>query len=134
MGTTSAAGQLLSAVMALLGFGVVIVLAYIFTRYIGNRFTAGNGKSENIKIIDKTAVAQDKSLMIIKTAGKTLLIGVTPQHIELISELDGDKISEVKSELMENKDFYSILKNTVSDMIPKKNKSKNEEKSDERHD
>ena len=132
MTDTSVAGQVLSAVMALLGFGVVIVLAYISTKYLGSKYSVRNSKSENIKIIERLPVAQDKSLMIIKSAGKTLLIGVTAQHIEMITELDEDMIVSADENSSGNQDFYSVLKNSIAGIRNKKAAS--EEKTDEKHD
>ncbi|MGN0605700.1 MAG: FliO/MopB family protein [Oscillospiraceae bacterium] len=134
MTDTSVAGQVLSAVMALLGFGVVIVLAYISTKYLGSKYSLKSGKSENIKIIEKMPVAQDKFLMIIRSAGKTMLIGVTSQHIELITELDNDMIVESTANQSVNQDFYSLLKNTVAGMKTNRKKDAGEEKTDEKHD
>lgn len=132
MTDTSVAEQVLSAVMALLGFGVVIVLAYISTKYLGSKYSVRNSKSENIKIIERMPVAQDKSLMIIKSAGKTLLIGVTAQHIEMITELDEDMIVSADENSLGNQDFYSVLKNSIAGIRNKKAAS--EEKTDEKHD
>lgn len=121
----SVAGQVLSIVMAVLGFGVVIVMAYISTKYAGKKLSLKNGGAGNIKIIDRVALGADKSLIIVQSAGKTMLIGVTAQHIEFISELDESMISAVSAGNSETQDFYSALKKSFENINLKKAKKIN---------
>jgi flagellar biosynthetic protein FliO len=129
----SVAGQVLSFVMFILGFAVVIVLAYISTKYAGRKLSLKNGGTGNIKIIDKVALGTDKSLVIVQSAGKTMLIGVTSQHIEFISELDESMISVVSADNSQTQDFYSVLKKSFENINLKKVKKINsKENTDEK--
>lgn len=144
MGNTQSVAELvLSAVTALLGFAVVIVLAYICTKYIGGKMSLKNNSAKNIQIIERIPVSADKYLIIVESAGKTMLIGVTPQHIELISELDGNLISKNETGDFTGQDFYSVLKQNMDNIktdnkflsILKKNKKNSDkENTDEKQD
>lgn len=124
----SVAGQVLSAVMAVLGFLLVIVLAYISTKYAGKKFSVKNTGNGNIRIIDRLPLGADKSLLIVNSAGKTLLIGVTPQHIELICELDESMICEAADGSGTTQDFYSVLKKNLEKFKKGSSKENTDEK------
>lgn len=135
--TQSIAGQVMSVVTALLGFGVVIVLAYISTKYISDKFSLKSNKSKNIKIIERVPLAQDKSLIIVQSAGKTMMLGVTSQHIEFISELDENLISEDTENDLKGQDFYTILKDNLGKMTNLRKDKKDtvrENTDEEKHD
>lgn len=124
----SVASQVLSAVMAVLGFLLVIVLAYISTKYAGKKFSVKNTGNGNIRIIDRLPLGADKSLLIVNSAGKTLLIGVTSQHIELICELDESMICESADSSGTTQDFYSVLKKNLEKLKKGSSKENTDEK------
>lgn len=86
-------GNIGSVLMAVVVFALILYLAYFATKKMGKRLTIRGTGSKNIKIIDSISVGQNRSVVIIETAGKTLLIGVTQNEISLITELDRDKLS-----------------------------------------
>ena len=81
-----------SVLMALVVFVLILYLAYYATKKLGKRLTIKGVGNKNIKILDSIPIGQNKSVMIIETAGKTLLVGITQNEISLITELDRDKL------------------------------------------
>lgn len=79
--------SLLSMVLLLC---LVLAMAYYATRLIGKRYAPSN--SNNMRIIDRMMLGPDRAVFIVEVAGQTMLLGVTPHHIERLCELDSDKI------------------------------------------
>ncbi len=130
----SVAGTILSVITALLGFAVVIILAYICTKYIGGKMSFKSSNYKNFEIIEKIPIAADKQLMIVKSAGKVMLIGITAQHIELISELDEEMISYNQNISDKEQDFMTVLKANIEKTVLKSKKQFGKENTDEKQD
>lgn len=69
-------------------FALVVVCAYYATRLLGKRYGAQNSGSGWISILDRAYIGQDRQILVIQVADKTMLIGVTASHIEKLCELD----------------------------------------------
>lgn len=69
---------------------LVIALAYGSVRFLGRRMARSSG---DLRIAESLAVAPGKSLMIVQAGRRRLLLGVSAQGIQLLTELpesDGD--------------------------------------------
>ncbi len=76
----------------LVSFALVVVCAYYATRLLGKRYGIQNSGSGRIAILDRTFVGQDRQILIVEVADKTMLIGVTANHIEKLCDLDPDQL------------------------------------------
>lgn len=82
----------------------VLYLAYCTTRLLGK--TAGiRQSSANMRVLEKTSLGKDSSLLIVKVQDKVLLLGVTPGGISKIQELSDYEEPEYK----ETADFGAVL-------------------------
>ena len=86
------AGQGGSVVLSLLGglclFVLVLAAAWLCTRWLGGYYRRGGGENGTIRVLERTAVGPDRTLMIVRTGERVWLLGVTPQCIQPIGELD----------------------------------------------
>lgn len=117
--------------LALLGFGLVIVLAYYATKKLGKRFSIKCSGNKNIKILESVSIGQNKMIMIVETAGKTMLVGVTPNEITLISELDGNLIDKEENDPQSggmefSKAFKTVLEQKFGKKFSKSKENKND--------
>lgn len=87
-------GSVLSVLFALMMFILMLAAAYIATKVIGRKLTVQSG-SKMIKVIDRVAVAPNKSLLIIKVTDKTMLVGMTEHNIQKLCDLDNDVIEDL---------------------------------------
>jgi flagellar biogenesis protein FliO len=75
----------------------VCFLAYfllkVFGKYLGQLPGAGT-KKKMINIVDKTLVAPNKQICIVEVPGKTILIGITDNEINMLCELDDNAVTE----------------------------------------
>lgn len=79
----------------LLGFVVILVAAYWAARLTagkyGGAFRTQRSQSGLVEILGRTPIGQDRFLLVVRTGGKVLLLGATPQSIQTLCELDPDQ-------------------------------------------
>lgn len=72
--------------------GLIVLAAWLFRRY-GPRTMAQGGRGDAIHIVGSRPLGGRRSLMLVRVRGQTLLLGVTPQSIQCLTEiheLDGE--------------------------------------------
>lgn len=72
--------------------GLIVLAAWLFRRY-GPRTIAQGGRGDAIHIVGSRPLGGRRSLMLVRVRGQTLLLGVTPQSIQCLTEiheLDGE--------------------------------------------
>lgn len=119
--------RIFTVLFTLVIFVVILYLAYITTRYIGKKYSVNTGMSgKNIRILDTVRLSQDKLLMIVKAGNKTVLIGVSKEHMEYICDVDESQLTETGTglEVPVTPDFVQAFKTVLGDKI--KNLSKKE--------
>ncbi len=87
-------GNSVSGVLGLLGtlllFAGVLVLAYWATKYMGKRFASGGMGSRYIQVLDRAPLGQNQQLLIVRVAGKTMLIGASGQGMSKLCDIEED--------------------------------------------
>lgn len=93
---------MLQSVITAIGTLVIIVailfLTYICTKYIGNRMSLGGygGQSARyISVIDRIMVGQESSVALVRVSGRVLLLGITGDNVNLLTEIDKDELTEL---------------------------------------
>lgn len=117
---------ILSILMILALFIGVLFLAYYTTRLVGRRFTAAGTSGGRIRVLDRLPIGQDKALLIVQAAEKTLLVGVSSHAMAMLCELDAEALEELPP--MADAPFMGVLK----DMLKKRGEKGSEQK-DETH-
>lgn len=85
--------EIFTVVCALLGIIGLMFLAFYASRWLNKHFNGGFGGSRKmIKIIECIGIAPDKQLMIVEVGSKYMLIGVTPNSVNKICDLDDEDI------------------------------------------
>ena len=72
-------------------FLFIIAVTYLTVRWM-SRIQQGQSKYTNIEVIETRGIANNKYLQIVKAGGKYLLIGVGKDEINVLTELDEDKL------------------------------------------
>ena len=86
----SGLNSLLSLIWMLVCVVVIIVLAYLFTKYVvGRRIgTMGfSGSSDRFKVLARLSLGREQSAALVKAGEKYLLLGVAPSGVSLLKEL-----------------------------------------------
>ena len=105
----------LSAVFEVIGLLVALVLiliaTYYTTRFIAKQ-TGDRFSSKNIEVIETYRIAPNKYIQIVKVAGRFLVIAVTKDNIEMLTEVDPSDVELVsKEEGNTAVSFLDVLKN-----------------------
>ncbi|MBQ8434738.1 MAG: flagellar biosynthetic protein FliO [Oscillospiraceae bacterium] len=131
MDAKSLIGNIGSVIMAILVFILILYLAYFATKKMGKRLSVRGVGNKNIKILESISVGQNKAIMIIQTAGKTLLVGMTQNEISLISELDADMLElDNEKNNSQTMEFSTAFKTVLEEKFGKKLKKTKENNDD----
>lgn len=79
--------------LMLLGFGSIVFLAFITTRYIGTR-ASKSMLGKHITIIETVSLGMDKRLHLVKAGEQYVLLASTSKSVEFISEIKLDEDAE----------------------------------------
>jgi len=128
----SAAGRVITVLFTIVLFAAILYLAYLTTKYIGKKYSISSGMSgKNLKIIDSLSLAPDKVLMIVKAGGKTVLVGLSREHMEYICDVDENELTvpEEGAAVPFSTDLIGAFKNVLSDKMSslKQKENKNDE-------
>lgn len=92
---------------------VILYLSYKFSKYLARRVNVATS-SNNIKVLERAALGQDKGLAVIEICEKYYLIGFANNSIEILQELSDYRPTEPS---FEPNDFFNVLKNTVKSKV-----------------
>lgn len=102
--------DVLYLIFSLLAIVLVLYLCYVFSKFISKKVN-NVSNSNNIQIVERVALTQDKGLAVIEVCGKYYLLGFSNDSIEILKELDGDSLKTPQSPLKDN--FLEILNSTI---------------------
>lgn len=117
--------------MVLAVFILILYLAYFATKKLGKRLSIKGVRNKNIKILESVSIGQNNAIMIVESAGKTLLVGVTQNGMSLISELDGSKlVIEEQKNVGQTMEFSQAFKTVLEEKFGRKIDKNKESKDD----
>lgn len=70
---------------------VILIASYYTTKLVG-RAKGNQLKTGNFDLIDSYTISPNKMLQIVKVSGKYLVIAISKDNIEFITELEEDKV------------------------------------------
>ena len=118
--------DVLTAIGTLILMIADFVGAYYASKFVGRTYRPRHAYSKNLTIIDSTPIGRNSSLLIIKVAGKVMLIGVTAQGLSMLSELDADQFEDVPGDAeAPGKDFASAFKEVLKSTFRKPGEGEN---------
>lgn len=111
-------GEVFTVICALLGIIGLIFLAFFAAKWLNRRFNIGGfGLSEQrtVKIIECVSIAQDKQLMIVSVGRKNMLLGVTPNTVSKICDLDEEDLPPKSGDIPPETTFMQSLKKAFAE-------------------
>lgn len=87
---TTALDNILSLVWLLVCVVVIVVLAYLFTRYVGGRggvMPGLSGGTERFRVLARVSLGREQSAALVRAGERYFLLGVAPSGISLVAEL-----------------------------------------------
>ncbi len=101
--------ELIKAIISLVVVLGLLLLVMWWIKRMNSGLTGFGGK--HIKVLDRLPLGPDKSLILVKIAGKTMLIGASAHHVEKICDVELDEetvLPEGNPSFMES--FARVLK------------------------
>jgi len=123
--------DVLPLIFSLLAIVLVLYLCYVFSKYIAKKVNHVSSLN-NIQILERVALAQDKGLAVIQVCEKYYLIGFANNNIEILKELDGENLKVPQSDLKGN--FLEILNATIKSRWDVKTLGRNNAEADKADD
>lgn len=108
-------GDFISLLMMLVVIAAILYLSYIVSRKLGSGMMQAGG-ARNIKVIERAYLDREKSVVIIRVGDKEYLLGVSPENVCLLEELEEGQISYEEAEEqpeMPTAQFASIIKSRL---------------------
>jgi len=109
----------LEVILFLLGFGSILFLTYVTTRYVASR-TGRTMRGKYIRIVDTISLGTDKRIHLVKAGEQYVLIATTSKSVEFLTlvDLGDDKAREAeefeKKESRNVFDFKTIFEKYVN--------------------
>lgn len=76
---------------------LILFACYVFTRYIGRGMQIrGRGMTGRLKLIDRMALAPDKSIVIVQVGERYLLLGISSGQVNLLMEIPKEEMGSLK--------------------------------------
>lgn len=94
--------------------------AYWVSKFIGKKYQGGSATEGQIEIICRTPIGKGESIVIVKSAGKAFLIGVTEANITVLSELDPNDIPQSNISSKEQLSFLSVMQDAIKNRTSSK--------------
>ncbi len=106
--------EIITIIMSLAGVIFLIFLTYYAANWLNKRVRfSGN---TTVKVVEKINLGPDRAIMIISIGEKYMLIGVTSQHIEKISDLDKTDMEKIMADKIQKtpQPFAMTLFNAIT--------------------
>jgi flagellar biogenesis protein FliO len=102
--------KILSTLLVLIALAIGTI--YVLKKKYGIKTSIGKGK-RCLQITDHISMGAKKSIFLVKVPGKHILVGVTNDKINLITEIANEDVNNLESATTENingSDFLSLMK------------------------
>jgi flagellar protein FliO/FliZ len=97
--------------------GLIFLCAWLLKKMSGGMLMGKHSVSGQMKILARTALGDKRELMVVDIAGRILLLGVTVQSINLITELEAFDHTAVHQDNLFERIFRSAGKRTDGDAV-----------------
>jgi flagellar biosynthetic protein FliO len=91
-------------VQTFVALALVCGLAYLIFRLVLPRVNFNFSSNSMIRVVDRIAIDARKNLCVIEVAGKWMLIAVTENGVQLVSELEKDAAEAAATEIKRLRD------------------------------
>jgi len=106
---------------------IIYATVFVLRKLSGNRF--GGKRGSSIQIIEQTYLAPKKSVCLLKLADRAVLVGITDQNINLLTELEWEAMPQeaIERSVKQQSGFQGFLNDAAGRLWGGKNKGVNRE-------
>jgi len=102
--------DVLPLLFSLIAIVLVLYFCYIFSKFLTKKVN-NVSKYNNIRIIERVALSQDKGLVIIELCSKYYLVGFSNNDVQILKELNEAELQFQKPAV--NEKFLNVLNSTI---------------------
>lgn len=89
----------LQIISALFMTVLILYFTYVFTKYAGRGMQLrGRGMTGRMKLIDRMALAPDKSVVIVQVGERYLILGISSGQVNLLMEIPKEEMERTEPE------------------------------------
>lgn len=107
---------IVSIAFTVIAIAVIFFLAWFVTRFVASRGGAG-APGKNVRVLERTPVTKDSCVMLLKAAGRYLVVGVTNGSMTVLRELSPDEV-DLPAEPPQPESFAQAMKQAVDSALP----------------
>lgn len=100
----------------LAAIAAVFFLAWFVTRAVAVNGSF-NGRGKYFTVLEKFPLSKDSYIMLVKSFGRLLLVGVTPGQMTVLKEFSEEDV-DFSSFDVEKQSFSSVFKSTLDSTLP----------------
>ncbi|MEG2295192.1 MAG: flagellar biosynthetic protein FliO [Oscillospiraceae bacterium] len=115
---------LVTPIFAILSVMLVLVVTFFGTKFLATKINRVAG-SKYIKVIDRLFIAQDKSILIAKIGEKIMMLGVSGNHIEKISDIETSDLVDITPQF-DSDTFKHLFQKSLKNQFGKHNSVESE--------
>jgi flagellar protein FliO/FliZ len=86
-------------VQTAIALGLVCGLAILIFRYILPRLNVVSFNKSIVKVVDGASLDARKRLVVVEVAGKYMLLALSENGVQMVSELDGEAVEKAVAEM-----------------------------------
>lgn len=114
-GSSQGAAAVLSLIGGLFLFALVLLLVWFVTRWLGKHYSGGGQTGGTVQVLERAPLGPDKALVVVRAGEQVWLLGVTSQHIDVISPLDPAAYpADQPPAAGKGRDFSAALQNALA--------------------
>lgn len=111
------AGDIIQLLLAMAAVALVLYLFYLLSKVLAKKVNSVS-KTNNIQVIERVALTQDKGLVLGKIGGKYYLIGYSTNSISILKELnEADLQFSQPPNSLEKSAFFDMLNTQIKSRL-----------------
>jgi flagellar biosynthetic protein FliO len=115
----STLGNVLQLLGLIIVFILILVATYYTTKFVGSANMMHN-RNSNISLVETYRINQNKYIQIIKVGGKYIVVGVSKDHIEYLTEIEEEQLIFSEQNGKPVVDFKTVFSQVKDNVMKKK--------------
>lgn len=112
--------ELLLFLKVIIALGVTLLMIYILAK-VGNKSMDSSSNGKQIKVLEKTQISKENSLLIVKIRDKGYVMSSNTGKVEILSEISKEDIDTIEEEQKKAREEminkYSNVASTIKEKL-----------------
>lgn len=86
-------GEVFTVIISLVGILALILALFYAAKWLGKKTSISS--AQNLRIVERVSLSTDKMLLLVEICGKYMIVGVAPNGINTLCELNEEEIARL---------------------------------------